>query len=109
MEKKLTFVKDHFLSKITEELFAAFPEWVFVDPSALYSRTALATVSGDGKTLVLWVPKDTDEAKVALVVNAHDPTPTVPKPTPKDIARTEIRAATSLPELKAAVEKILDL
>jgi len=109
MEKKLTFIKDHFVTKITEELFAAFPEWVFVDPSALYPRTALATVSGDGNTLVLWVPKDTDEAKVAAVVASHNPAPPVPKPSAKDLARTGIRAASNIGELKAAVEKILDL
>jgi len=109
MEKKLTFAVAHNLNKIAEELFVAFPSFIVDTPGALFPKRSLAGITGDGKVLVLWVPKDTDEAQVAAVVAAHDPTPPAPKPSAKDLARVEIRSANTLPELKAAVEKILDL
>lgn len=59
--------------------------------------------------LTLWVLEETDEAAVALVVEAHDPTPPLPRPSRKEAVRSEIKRASNLQDLKTAVEKLLDL
>jgi hypothetical protein len=75
MMKTLTLRKPHHLSKIHDELLAAFPEWIETTHG---ERRALHSLCGDGETLTLSVPDATDDVAVQAVVDAHDPTPPVP-------------------------------
>lgn len=69
--KSLTFPKAHGAA-LVDDLFAAFPEWVMIDPET-GERSTDVQISGDGATLTLTVPDDADEATIAAVVNAHTP------------------------------------
>lgn len=81
MTKRLTISRRHHLDKLHDELLAAIPA---LAPKAndAGEREAVFTLSGDGGELVLEIPDDVDEAAVAAVVNAHDPTPPPPPPPP---------------------------
>ena len=99
----LTYTTPHRLNKIHDELLAAIPS---LRPD-LESGYPGAGVTGDGTTLVLEVPDDTDEQAVAAVVAAHDAT------TP-GIGETEIaneqtldeRLEQQLPVLRTAITAI---
>jgi len=71
--KKINHTKQHNLNSITEELFAAFPEWVKPDAVSGEQSTSVS-ISGDGSTLNLWVPDNADEGAIRAVIDAHDPT-----------------------------------
>ena len=77
--RKLTYTKAHHLAKLNDELIAAFPNWIKTNPNG--SREALFSLSGDGSTVVLWMPDTQDEAAVAAIITTHSPTPA---PTPFD-------------------------
>ena len=69
--KKLTYTKQHKLSLITEELFAAFPAWVNVDSVSNELSTSVS-ISGEDSKLTLWVPDDANENAIQVVIDAHD-------------------------------------
>lgn len=109
MTQTLTYAKEHLLSKLHDDLVAAIPGLAPVtipgDPNGL--MTPMMAISGDGQTVVLDVPDDTNEAEVAAVVAAHDPTPpvvVVGQITVDDIVRTtdatpaEVFRTTTLPK-----------
>lgn len=77
--KTLTFNQPHNLSKICDELFAAFPEWRTPQniPGLPPRFKTDVKISGDGVILKLEVPDDTNEVLLAGVVAAHDPTPVI--------------------------------
>lgn len=88
--KMLTFSKAHNLPKLTEELMAAVPA---LRPVALPDgdRRAVMTVSGDGARLEIAVPDGAEEAAIAAVVAAHDPT-VQPQPDPGSQLIAAVRA-----------------
>ena len=74
--KKLTYARTHHLSKLSDELIAAFPAWIKMNPDG--SREALFSLSGDGLQITFWVPDTQDEAAVGVVVAAHSASPAPP-------------------------------
>lgn len=103
--RRLTFSQPHNLAKFNNELMAAVP--ALRGQSISGEVRAVCLVEGDGATLSLWVPDDTDDAAVSAVVTAHDPTPVV-APTPADQLKEAVAAATSLDELKTALSDAVD-
>ena len=105
--KKLTYAKTHHLSKLHDELQAAFPEWKTLDPE--YGFRTSVSVSGDGLVVTLWVPVITDEAAVQAVIDSHDPTPPAPRMSNKAKFKNAIDGVTSLPELKEVLKDNADM
>jgi len=105
--KKLVYTKTHHLSKLHDELQAAFPEWRTLGSDGRF-RTSVS-VSGDGRVVTLWVPVITDETVVQAVINSHDPTPPAPSMSDKDKLRNAIDGATSLAELKEVLKDNADM
>lgn len=98
--KKLTFVQPHHLGKLHGELAARFPEWVEVRDGRSLARHALMD---RGDQIELYVPDDADEAAIAAVVAAHDPTPAPPKKTALDELEEAVDKAGNFGQLKAAL------
>jgi len=73
----IAFTRPFNLALLTEQLFAAFPAWT---QTVGGNQVAMATVSGDGTTGLVYAPDGTDPAAVMGVVNAHDPNAPLPVP-----------------------------
>jgi hypothetical protein len=71
----LTYTHPHHLSKLSDELMAAVPSIAPV-PGPDGVNMAVMTLSDDGGDVItMTVPDEADEAAIAAVVAAHDPTP----------------------------------
>jgi hypothetical protein len=77
MSKRLHYLKAHNLSKLHDELLAAFP-------SLAVEKNPILGVEGLGDEIWLTVPDAADEAAIAAVVARHDPTPRVQAPSLTD-------------------------
>ena len=89
--KKLSFVKVNNLAQITDELFAAFPEWRKTDAKGItYTEVS---VYGDGSMVVMIVPDSADETAIQNVVDAHVPAMVVAKIDPYEQLRTDLSKA----------------
>lgn len=105
--KTLTYTQPHHLSTIHDELIAAVPA-LAPEVGADGRRVARASVSGDGSTLTLRVPDDTDEAAVLAVVEAHDPTPPPPPPDPDAELAAAITAVSTSEIVDPAARAAMD-
>lgn len=78
MTKKLTYSGQFKATLLMDELFAAFPSWIFADPLPGFpdNRKSLLHLESkpDGTEVYLTVPEDADESKIASVITAHDHT-----------------------------------
>lgn len=114
--KTLTFQHASNLSRLHDALLAAIPALrpiPMVNPPFPGALTAAMQVESTATTIILTVPDNADEAAIAAVVAAHDPTPDVPPPLPQyggddvpldQIAAgvTQLRAYLALPSPSAA-------
>ncbi len=92
--KTLTYVWPHDLARLHDELLAAGIALPLVD--------GCSPVQGRGDDIWITVPDDTDDAAIAAVVAAHDPTPAPESDADAELAAA-IEAATTLEQLKAAL------
>ena len=106
MDTRLTFTKAHHLGKLHGELLAAFPSFVETVDGR---KSARCSVTGRGDAIELWVPAGTDPAAVQAVIDAHDATPPVSPPSPRDVARAKIDAALAAKSLPAVLDALAAL
>jgi hypothetical protein len=78
--KRLHYNRPNNLSKLHDELLAAIPALRPV-PNDDGELVAVMRVEGREDDIWLTVPDDADEAAIAVVVDAHDPTPRSVPPT----------------------------
>lgn len=100
--KTLHYSRAHNLSKLADELLTGVPSLQPV-ANANGLRVASCIIEGDGAEVRLTVPDDVDETAVAAIIAKHDSTPIPEPPTPDDVLVTALTAATTLPQLKAAL------
>jgi hypothetical protein len=99
----LTYTTPHRLNKLHDELLAALPA-LRPDRESGYAG---AGVTGDGTTLVIEVPDDTDEQAVNAVVVAHDAsTPGIEETAGVTERTLDERLEQQLPILRTAIAAI---
>lgn len=105
--KVLKFRRIHHLGKLHAELEAAIPGLRPITTEQ-GDRFSIWALSGRGDDLIIEVPEDTDEQAIATVLAAHDPTPPAPTKHRLQDVRDQIAAATTVPQVKAALAAIVD-
>jgi len=96
MMKKIKLSKPVNLNLLTEELFAAFPEWKYPDPLGRGWDVTEAAIEPEAVTF----PDASDEKGVQAVIDAHDPQ--------KDSAN-QAKAKEDAAALSGAIEKLKGL
>lgn len=102
--REMRFTKAHDLGQLLDELEAAVP--VLRSVTVGGERQAVMTLSSEGDKIVLLAPDETSQAEVAAVIAAHVPRAREAAPDLRALAlscRSSIQAATTLPQLKAAL------
>ena len=77
--KTLTYTVLNKLDILHDELLAAIPSLGPI-PTAGGGREAIMALHGNDQEITLWVPDNADEAAIAAVVEAHDPSLILPDP-----------------------------
>ncbi len=102
--KEIRATRPHDIGQLHDELEAAVP--ALRPKSENGERVAVMSATSRGDEITLLVPDEADEATVRAVVSAHVPRARTPPP---DLAalwqtyRTNVQAATTVPQLKAAL------
>ncbi len=68
--RRVTYVGIYNLSLLSEELYAAFPDWVVSDP--IYGQRGLGKVQTTTDGVRITFPRATPKALVDVIVAAHD-------------------------------------
>ena len=98
---KKCYAQPHHLSKLTDELFSAFPAWVTID--ARGENVTDVHISGDGVTVCILYPLTTDQRTLDDLVVAHDSTPPAKIPNRDEALVTDINKAVDLDAVKSAI------
>jgi len=86
------------LEQLCDELYAAFPEWLVLQPDG--TTLAAATVTGTNTQAVITWPDTTPTTAVDAVVAAHIKTPPPAPFNPDERFKAAIATATTLAEMR---------